>query len=130
MSRDAKKPNASLRFRIGEDILRHPVSSKVRKMLHRALEMMKRRQARSGDRDMLQETLAKYPDSSGLRAQFFMGEEHRKTERFHDAARSLRTGRIAAAANDAMTHYNFGSVARLVREISSGPNRKRAAPSK
>lgn len=103
MSRDAK-PSASHGI-VSADLLRHPVSNKVRKMLQRALEMMNggRHEAAIGQ---LRETLAKYPDSAAY-VHSFLGVEYVKTERFQDAVSSFEQA-ASLLPHDAMTHYNFG----------------------
>jgi Flp pilus assembly protein TadD len=87
------------------DLLRHPISPKVRPLLLQAIEKME-----SGDHEaaieQLQETLAKYPDSAPY-VHNLLGVEYVKTDRFETAIRSFEQA-VLLLPHDAMTHYNFG----------------------
>ena len=90
---------------VSVDLLRHPISAKVRKLLLSAMDKME-----SGDHEaaieQLRETLAKYPDSAPY-VQNLLGVEYVKTDRF-DAAVSSFEQAVSLLPHDAMTHYNFG----------------------
>ncbi len=90
---------------VSVDLLRHPLSAKVRQRLARAMERMD-----SGDYDIaieqLLETLKKFPDSAPY-VQGLLGVAYVKTDRFEAAVGSFEQA-VAALSHDAMAHYNFG----------------------
>jgi predicted TPR repeat methyltransferase len=90
---------------VSADLLRHPITGKVRRMLLSAMEKMA-----SGDHEMaieqLRETLAKYPNSAAY-VHNLLGVEYVKTDRFKAAVRSFEQA-VMLLPHDAMTHYNFG----------------------
>ena len=90
---------------VSVDLLRHPITPKVRQSLRRAIEKME-----SGDHEgsiaILQETLAKHPDSATY-VDSLLGVEYLRTARFQ-AAVSLVEDAVLLLPHDAMTHYNFG----------------------
>jgi Flp pilus assembly protein TadD len=90
---------------VSADLLRHPVTAKVRKLLLRALAKMD-----SGDHEtaiaQLQETLKKYPDSAPY-VDNLLGVEYVKTDRLQSAISSFEQA-VSLLPRDAMTHYNFG----------------------
>jgi Flp pilus assembly protein TadD len=90
---------------VSVDLLRHPISAKVRPLLLRAIETTE-----SGDHEaaiaQLRETLAKYPDS-GAYVYNLLGVAYVKTDRFETAVRSFEQA-VLLLPHDAMTHYNFG----------------------
>jgi Flp pilus assembly protein TadD len=90
---------------VSVDVLRHPISAKVRRVLMGAM-----RQIESGNHDgaieQLQVTLAKYPDSAAWVLNL-LGVEYVKTDQFEAAVRSLEQA-VLLLPHDAMTHYNFG----------------------
>jgi len=90
---------------VSVDLLRHPISAKVRPLLLRAIEKME-----SGDHEtaiaQLQETLSKYPDSAPY-VHNLLGVEYVKTDRFETAIRSFEQA-VLLLPHDPMTHYNFG----------------------
>lgn len=90
---------------VSVDLVRHPISAKVRKLLLSAMDKME-----SGDHEaaigQLLETLKKYPDSAPY-VQNLLGVEYVKTDRFEAAIRSFEQA-VMLLPHDAMTHYNFG----------------------
>ncbi len=90
---------------VSADVLRHPITPKVRQLLLRAMEAME-----SGDHEtaikQLRETLAKYPDSAAY-VHSLLGVEYVKTERFKEAVASFEQA-VFLLPHDSMTHYNFG----------------------
>ncbi len=72
---------------VSVDLLRHPISPKVRTLLLQAIEKME-----SGDHEtaiaQLRETLSKYPDSAPY-VHNLLGVEYVKTDRFETAVRSF-----------------------------------------
>jgi Flp pilus assembly protein TadD len=90
---------------VSVDLLRHPISAKVRPLLLSAIEKME-----AGDHEaaiaQLRETLSKYPDSAPY-VHNLLGVEFVKTDRFETAIRSFEQA-VALLPHDAMTHYNFG----------------------
>lgn len=90
---------------VSADLLRHPVSGKVRKLLLRAIA-----KSDSGEHEeaigQLREILGKYPESAPY-AQNLLGVEYVRTGRFADAVGSFERA-VAWLPHDAMTHYNFG----------------------
>ncbi len=90
---------------VSVDLLRHPISAKVRQLLLSALHKME-----SGDHEaaiaLLRKTLAKYPDSAPY-VQNLLGVEYVKTDRFEAAVSSFEQA-VLLLPHDAMTHYNFG----------------------
>jgi tetratricopeptide (TPR) repeat protein len=89
---------------VSADLLRHPMSSKVRQRLTRVMEIMD-----SGAYEIaieqLTETLKKYPDSTPY-VQGLLGVVYVKTGRFDEAVSSFEQA-VAVLSHDAMTHYNF-----------------------
>jgi Flp pilus assembly protein TadD len=87
------------------DLLRHPITGKVQRMLRSALANME-----SGHHEtaieQLRETLAKYPDSAAY-VHNLLGVEYTKTDRPDAAVRSFEQA-VLLLPHDAMTHYNFG----------------------
>lgn len=90
---------------VSVDLLRHPISAKVRPLLLQAIEKME-----SGDHEaaiaQLRETLSKYPDSAAY-VHNLLGVEYVKTDRFETAVRSFEQA-VLLLPHDPMTHYNFG----------------------
>jgi Flp pilus assembly protein TadD len=90
---------------VSVELLRHPISAKVRPLLLQAIEKME-----SGDHEaaieQLQKTLEKYPDSAPY-VHNLLGVEYVKTDRFETAIRSFEQA-VLLLPHDAMTHYNFG----------------------
>jgi tetratricopeptide (TPR) repeat protein len=87
------------------DLLRHPISEKVRRMLRKALKTIN-----SGNHEtaigQLRETLTKYPESAAY-ADSLLGIEYLKTDRFKEAVDSLETA-VTLLPHDAVNHYNLG----------------------
>jgi Flp pilus assembly protein TadD len=90
---------------VSTDVLRHPISPKVQRVLTSALRLMESGN-HEGAIEQLRETLAKYPDSAAYVLNL-LGVEYVKTDQFEAAVRSLEQA-AALLPHDAMTHYNFG----------------------
>jgi len=90
---------------VSVDVLRHPISAKVRHLLLGAMDKME-----SGDHQaaiaQLRETLTKYPDSAPY-VHNLLGIEYVKTDQFNAAVSSFEQA-VLLLPHDAMTHYNFG----------------------
>jgi Flp pilus assembly protein TadD len=90
---------------VSVDLLRHPISPKVRQLLLRAMDKME-----SGDHEtaieQLQETLTRYPDSAPY-VHNLLGVEYVKTDQFNAAVSAFEQA-VLLLPHDAMTHYNFG----------------------
>jgi Flp pilus assembly protein TadD len=90
---------------VNADLLRHPLSENVRKMLRRALAAMNagRHEEAVGQ---LRQTLAKYPKAAPY-VHSILGVEYIKTNNFADAVKSFE---VAAESfpHDPTTHYNLG----------------------
>ena len=90
---------------VSVDLLRHPITAKVRKLLLSAMDKMD-----AGDHEaalaQLRETLTKYPDSAPY-VHNLLGVEYVKTDRFEAAISSFEQA-VLLLPHDAMTHYNFG----------------------
>src|SRR5215470_246706 len=79
----ANKPSEQ----VSVDILRHPLREKARKMLLKALEIMRTGQHKEAI-EQLKAMLTKYPDS-GPYAHNLLGVEYMRTEQFADAVTSF-----------------------------------------
>ena len=106
VSRDIRPAQASnAPAVVSVDVLRHPITTKVRQMLLRAMATME-----SGDHEtaieQLLEMLGKYPDSAPY-VHNLLGVEYVKTDRFDAAVGSFQQA-VLLLPHDAMTHYNFG----------------------
>ena len=90
---------------VSVDLLRHPITAKVRQLLLSAMDKME-----SGNHEaaiqQLRETLTKYPDSAPY-VHNLLGVEYVKTDRFEAAVSSFEQA-VSLLPHDAMTHYNFG----------------------
>jgi tetratricopeptide (TPR) repeat protein len=90
---------------VSVDVLRHPITPKVRRLLLSAME-----KTESGDHEaaiaQLLETLKKYPDSAAY-VYNLLGVEYVKTDRFQDAISAFGQA-VSLLPHDAMTHYSFG----------------------
>lgn len=90
---------------VSVDLLRHPVSSKVRRLIVSALDKME-----SGDHEaaieQLQEMLAKYPDSAPY-VHDLLGVAYVKTDRCESAVASFEQA-VSALSHDPVTHYYLG----------------------
>jgi Flp pilus assembly protein TadD len=104
-SPEAELKPVSLPAVVSVDVLRHPITPKVRKLLLSAFDKID-----SGDHEaaiaQLRETLAKYPDSAAY-VHNLLGVEYVKTDRFEAAVSSFEQA-VLLLPHDAMTHYNFG----------------------
>ena len=100
---DARHSNGSAIVSI--DLLRHPISPKVRKLLLGAMDKMD-----SGDHataiERLSEILAKHPDSAPY-VQDLLGVEYVKTDRFEAAVNAFDKA-VLLLPHDPMTHYYLG----------------------
>lgn len=89
---------------VSVDVLRHPITPKVRQRLQKALQNIQ-----SGDHQaaigQLRETLAKYPDSAPY-VQNLLGVEYVKTDQVQAAIESFEQA-VRWLPHDAMTHYSF-----------------------
>jgi Flp pilus assembly protein TadD len=85
-------------------MLRHPISSKTRRMLHRAVDWM-----RSGDHQkaihQLEATLAKDPSSAAY-VQSLLGYEYMVTDQATAAIKCLEQA-VALLPHDPANHHNF-----------------------
>src|ERR1017187_6995630 len=90
---------------ISVDVLRHPITAKVRKMILRAMEKMDAGEHQPAIGQLL-ETLTKYPDSAPY-VHNLLGVEYVRTDRFQDAISSFEQA-VSLLPHDPMTHYNFG----------------------
>jgi len=109
---------------VSVDVLRHPITAKVRQRLASAMERME-----SGDHEtaigQLLETLAKYPDSAPY-VHNLLGVEYVKTDRFTDAVTSLQKA-VVLLPHDAMTHYNLGLALICTRDYDRAEQQVRLA---
>lgn len=87
------------------DLLRHPITAKVRQLLFRVMVKMD-----AGDHEtaiqQLRDMLAKYPDSAPY-VYNLLGVEYVKTDRFGAAVKSFEQAALLLP-HDAMTHYSLG----------------------
>ncbi len=87
------------------DVLRHPITARVRKILLSAMAKID-----AGEHapaiEQLQETLRKYPNSAPY-VQNLLGAEYARTDQLPAAISSFEQA-VSLLPNDAMTHYNFG----------------------
>jgi tetratricopeptide (TPR) repeat protein len=90
---------------VSVDLLRHPITEKVRRLLQKALKAMNtgNHEAAIGQ---LQDTLVKYPESAAY-AQSLLGIEYLKTDRFQAAVDSLEQA-VVLLPHDAVNRYNLG----------------------
>jgi Flp pilus assembly protein TadD len=87
------------------DVLRHPVTARVRKILLTAMARIDAGEDAPAI-ELLQQTLRKYPDSAPY-VQNLLGAEYVRTDQFPAAISSFEQA-VSLLPNDAMTHYNFG----------------------
>jgi predicted Zn-dependent protease len=90
---------------VSVDVLRHPMTKKVRLRLLKAMEKMESGQHEAAIQE-LQETLAKYPDSAAY-VDSLLGVEYVKTDRFQAAISSFEQA-VLLLPHVATAHYNFG----------------------
>jgi tetratricopeptide (TPR) repeat protein len=87
------------------DVLRHPITARVRKIILTAMSRID-----AGEHapaiELLRETLRKYPDSAPY-VQNLLGAEYVRTDQLPAAISSFEQA-VSLLPNDAMTHYNFG----------------------
>jgi tetratricopeptide (TPR) repeat protein len=87
------------------DILRHPITARVRKLLLSAMAKIDVGEDTPAI-EQLQETLRKYPDSAPY-VQNLLGVEYVRTDQLPAAISSFEQA-VSLLPNEAMTHYNFG----------------------
>ena len=89
---------------VSADLLRHPLSSKTRRMLQRAVSWM-----RSGNHEQairqLEDTLSKDPSSAAY-VQSLLGFEYLKTDQFAAAVNCFEQA-VSLLPHDAFNHENF-----------------------
>ena len=89
---------------VSADLLRHPISSRTRRMLHRAVDWM-----RSGDHQraiqQLQVTLAKDPSSAAY-VHSLLGYEFMRTDQVTAAINSFEQA-VLLLPHDPANHHNF-----------------------
>ncbi len=89
---------------VSADMLRHPISSKTRRMLHRAVDWM-----RSGDHEkaihQLEATLAKDPSSAAY-VQSLLGYEFMRTDQVTAAITCFEQA-VLLLPHDPANHHNF-----------------------
>lgn len=87
------------------DVLRHPITARVRKILLSAMAKID-----AGEHapaiEQLRETLRKFPDSAPY-VQNLLGAEYVRTDQLPAAITSFEQA-VTLLPHDAMTHYNFG----------------------
>ena len=89
---------------VSADLLRHPLSSKTRRMLQRAVDWMRSGRHQEAIRQ-LQDTLSKDPSSAAY-VQSLLGFEYLKTDQFAAAAKSFEQA-VSLLPHDAINHQNF-----------------------
>jgi len=97
----ASKPGQT----VSADLLRHPISSKTRGMLQRALDWMRSGKHREAIHQ-LEDTLAKDPSSAAY-VHSLLGYEYMQTDQFAAAANSFEQA-VLLLPHDAINHTNFG----------------------
>ena len=104
LPRPASLDRAVTSTTVSADMLRHPISSKTRRMLHRAVDWM-----RSGDHQkaihQLEATLAKDPSSAAY-VQSLLGYEYMVTDRAAAAIKCFEQA-VALLPHDPANHHNF-----------------------
>jgi Flp pilus assembly protein TadD len=89
---------------VSADLLRHPLSSKTRRMLQRAVDWMRTGKHQEAIRQ-LQDALSKDPSSAAY-VQSLLGFEFMKTEQFAAAVNSFEQA-VTLLPHDAINHQNF-----------------------
>lgn len=90
---------------VSVDLLRHPITPKVRQLLLSAMDKMESGEHETAIQQLL-EMLTKYPDSAPY-VHNLLGVEYVKTDRINAAVSSFEQA-VLLLPHDAMTHYNFG----------------------
>lgn len=90
---------------VSVDILRHPISGKVRRLVLRGMSRMNAGEYEDAI-SILESTLAKYPDSAAY-VDNLLGVAYVKMDRYQEGVDVLEKA-IALLPHDAMTHYNLG----------------------
>jgi Flp pilus assembly protein TadD len=109
---------------VSVDVLRHPITEKARRMLHKALEKLNSGNDEAA-REQLLEMLAKYPDSAAY-VHSVLGVIYVRTSRFTEAVSSFEQA-VSLLPHDAMTHYNFGLSLACAREYDRAEQEVRRA---
>src|SRR5579863_195167 len=89
---------------VSADLLRHPLSSRTRRMLQRAVEWMHSGKHQEAIRQ-LQDTLSKDPSSAAY-VQSLLGFEFMRTEQFSAAVNCFEQA-VSLLPHDAINHQNF-----------------------
>jgi Flp pilus assembly protein TadD len=89
---------------VSADFLRHPISSKTRRMLQRAVDLMRSGEHQEAIRQ-LEDTLLKDPSSAAY-VQSLLGFEYLKTDQFAAAVNSFEQA-VILLPHDASNHQNF-----------------------
>jgi len=90
---------------VSADLLRHPLNGKARKILMKAIDAMEAGEHADAIR-ILEETLAKYPDSAAW-TQSLLGVEYVRMDRYDDAVTSFDQA-VQLLPHDAVNRYNLG----------------------
>jgi len=90
---------------VNVDILRHPITPKVRHLIEKAMEKMESGEDEAAIEQLL-ETLAKYPESAAY-VYNLLGVAYTKTDQVKAAVSSFEQAALLLP-HDAMTHYYFG----------------------
>ncbi len=109
---------------VSVDVLRHPITEKARRMLHKALEKLNSGNDEAA-REQLLEMLTKYPDSAAY-VHSVLGVIYVRTSRFTEAVNSFEQA-ASWLPHDAMTHYNFGLSLACAREYDRAEQEVRRA---
>jgi Flp pilus assembly protein TadD len=109
---------------VSVDVLRHPITEKAHRMLHKALEKLNSGNDEAA-REQLLEMLAKYPDSAAY-VHSILGVIYVRTSRFTEAVSSFEQA-VSWLPHDAMTHYNFGLSLACAREYDRAEQEVRRA---
>ncbi len=89
---------------VSADLLRHPISSKTRRMLQRAVDWMRSGKHQEAIRQ-LEDTLAKDPSSAAY-VHSLLGFEFMKTDQFSAAVNCFQQA-VVLLPHDAANHQNF-----------------------
>ena len=89
---------------VSADLLRHPLSSRTRRMLQRAVDWMRIGKHQEAIRQ-LQDTLSKDPSSAAY-VQSLLGFEFMRTDQFAAAVNSFEQA-VTLLPHDAINHQNF-----------------------
>lgn len=104
-NQDVFKPAQKPSQTISADLLRHPISSKTRRMLQHALDWMRSGKHREAIHQ-LEDTLAKDPSSAAY-VHSLLGYEYMQTDQYAAAVNCFEQA-VALLPHDAINHTNFG----------------------